>query len=700
MSLGARMGGISRKILVLVVLAVLALIATVVVFIYSAQREQDFLDRRLAAAELERSSQELTIEVLRAIRGNPGAFDRVQSIRADFTDSLNALQGENPQRPQLAVPANREDLLATVSSRWDVYNDSLSKVLEGREAILSVGEQSAQIEEILPDLTAASDEVVQTLVANNAPSHVIYLATRQLMFIERIGTTLDEITGGGEQAVNASERFGRDVALFGGVLNGLLNGNRMAPRVSDPEVRDGLREVGVLFATVNQLVSAVLEQAPQLLAANQAAREIDGMSTEFTQATSELARTLAQDQNRASEFLYVAYVTGAIGLLFLIWLGVTLVQESRRALAETEATNQRNQAAILRLLDEMMTLADGDLTAHTTVTEDITGAIADSVNYTIDALRDLVGTINDTSVRVAEAVQSSQNSSRALAEKSRGQAQRITEISDAIAQMSDEIQSVSVSAQQSAQIAESSVDVAHRGGDAVRQTIKGMNQTREQIQETSKRLKRLGESSQEIGDIVGLITDIADQTNILALNAAIQAAMAGEAGRGFAVVADEVQRLAERVSDATRQIELLVNTIQTDTSEAMLAMEQTTSNVVDGATLAENAGKALSEIESVSLKLSEQINDITSTAQKEASVATDLREAVNQIMQETQQTAENASQAADEIGELGSLSQELNRSVAGFTMPERSETPAQASTSSPIESQPAGEWDEPAEKLA
>ncbi|MFW6021333.1 MAG: methyl-accepting chemotaxis protein, partial [Guyparkeria sp.] len=230
--------------------------------------------------------------------------------------------------------------------------------------------------------------------------------------------------------------------------------------------------------------------------------------------------------------------------------------------------------------------------------------------------------------------------------------------------------------QESAQIAESSVDVAHRGGDAVRQTIKGMNQTREQIQETSKRLKRLGESSQEIGDIVGLITDIADQTNILALNAAIQAAMAGEAGRGFAVVADEVQRLAERVSDATRQIELLVNTIQTDTSEAMLAMEQTTSNVVDGATLAENAGKALSEIESVSLKLSRQINDITSVAQKEASVATELREAVNRIRQDTQQTAENATQAADEIGELGSLSQELNRSVAGFTMPERDDAEA------------------------
>ncbi|MBD3815547.1 MAG: hypothetical protein IE913_03665, partial [Halothiobacillus sp.] len=179
------------------------------------------------------------------------------------------------------------------------------------------------------------------------------------------------------------------------------------------------------------------------------------------------------------------------------------------------------------------------------------------------------------------------------------------------------------------------------------------------------------ESSQEIGDIVGLITDIADQTNILALNAAIQAAMAGEAGRGFAVVADEVQRLAERVGKATRQIELLVNTIQTDTSEAMLAMEQTTTNVVSGATLAENAGKALREIETVSLNLSEQISEIAKVTEQEALVATNLRETVNNIRTETQETTDKATRAADEIGALGSLSQELNNSVAGFKMPDR-----------------------------
>jgi len=672
MSLGTRIGGLSRQVLVLVALAVLALLVTVAIFIFSAQRDQGFLERRLVASQMERTSQEMTIEVLRAVRGNTGSFERLLNMRAQFVDDLDTLSGKKKGKVS-AVPADRRDDVKAVASAWSDYNEALSKVLEGQKAIVGVNKQAAQIRKLLPDLLSASDDVVQSLVSSGASSQTVYLATRQLMFVQRIAVTLDEITNGGEDAVNASERFGRDVSLFGGVLNGFLKGNRMASEVTDQAARAKLRNVAVLFATVNQGVSSVLNQAPTLLAANQASKRIDSLSGAFTDTTNKLVSKLADDQQAASQLIYVGYGSGAVALLLLVWLGLALVRDSRRDLAATETQNQRNQQAILRLLDEMMTLADGDLSAHATVTEDITGAIADSVNYTIDALRDLVGTINDTSVRVADAVEKSQTSSRSLAERSREQASRINEVSEAIASMADQIESVSFSAQQSAQIAESSVDVAHRGGDAVRETISGMNNIREQIQETSKRIKRLGESSQEIGDIVGLITDIADQTNILALNAAIQAAMAGEAGRGFAVVADEVQRLAERVANATRQIELLVNTIQTDTSEAMLAMEQTTTNVVSGANLAENAGKALSEIESVSLQLSEQINQIANIAQKEASIATDLRERVIEIRSETQETSASASQAAEEIGTLGALSQELNRSVAGFRMPERDE---------------------------
>ncbi len=671
MSLGVRLGGLSRQIIVLIAVSAIALLATVIIFIVSAQNDQSLLDRRLIASQLERSSQEMTIETLRAVRGNKTSFDNVLALRAKFVADLDALSGKDSKRPDGKVPSNRAGELATVQKSWSQYNLALAKVLEGQQAILGVSGLAAQINQLLPDLLSSSDDVVQSLIAGQATPQVVYLATRQLMLVERIGLTMGEITSGDQDAANASDRFGRDVALFGGVLNGFLNGNRMAPQITDAAVRAKLRDVAVLFATVNQGGSDVMAQAPALLAANQAASTIDKTSGVFTTDVSKLSAALTDDQVHSGQLAYVGYLTGSAALLLLLWLGVVLVQDSRRALRSTEAQNQRNQQAILRLLDEMMTLADGDLSSHTTVTEEITGAIADSVNYSIDALRDLVGTINDTSDRASGAVQRSQADSRALADSSRTQAQQISTVSDAIAQMADQIEAVSFNAQQSASIAQSSVNVAHRGGDAVRETITGMANIREQIQETAKRIKRLGESSQEIGDIVGLITDIADQTNILALNAAIQAAMAGEAGRGFAVVADEVQRLAERVGKATRQIELLVNTIQTDTSEAMLAMEQTTTNVVSGATLAENAGKALHEIETVSLNLSEQISEIAKVTEQEASVATGLRETVNEIRTETQDTTEKAIRAADEIGALGSLSQELNNSVAGFKMPDR-----------------------------
>ena len=289
----------------------------------------------------------------------------------------------------------------------------------------------------------------------------------------------------------------------------------------------------------------------------------------------------------------LGYVLGALALASIILIGLVSMRETRVRLAETAEKNERNQTAILRLLDEIGDLADGDLTAEATVTEDCTGAIADSINFTIDQLRELVGTINGTAVQVAAAAQETQSTAMHLAEASEHQAQEIAGASAAINEMAVSIDQVSANAAESAAVAERSVSIANKGNEVVHNTITGMDNIREQIQDTSKRIKRLGESSQEIGDIVSLINDIADQTNILALNAAIQASMAGDAGRGFAVVADEVQRLAERSSSATKQIEALVKTIQADTNEAVISMEQTTIEVVRGAGLAQDAGVSL-----------------------------------------------------------------------------------------------------------
>jgi twitching motility protein PilJ len=341
----------------------------------------------------------------------------------------------------------------------------------------------------------------------------------------------------------------------------------------------------------------------------------------------------------------------------------------KASMNDMELQNRHNQDAILRLLDEMGDLADGDLTVSATVTEDITGAIADSVNYTIDALRSLVEQINSTTQQVAPAAQETQSTALHLTDASELQAQQITEVSTAITQMAGSIEQVSENASQSSEVAKQSVALAGQGNSAVKKAIRGMDTIREQIQETSKRIKRLGESSQQIGDIVELINDIAEQTNILSLNAAIQAAMAGEAGRGFAVVADEVQRLAERSSNATRQIDALVKTIQSDTSEAIASMEQSTSEVVAGAKLSQDAGTSLEQIEAVSHQLAELISNITANAKQQATAAVSTSESMNVIQEITMQTSTGTNESAAAIGRLLELTSELRKSVSGFKLP-------------------------------
>ena len=332
--------------------------------------------------------------------------------------------------------------------------------------------------------------------------------------------------------------------------------------------------------------------------------------------------------------------------------------------------NERNQQAILRLLDELSSLADGDLTVQATVTEDITGAIADSINYAIEALRELVTTINDSADPARRAPRARRRRSRRIsprrAARSRSRSVRPPNRSRPWPRPTEE---VSGNAERSSDVARHSVDVAHKGGDAVRRTIDGMNAIRETIQETSKRIKRLGESSQEIGNIVELINDIAEQTNILALNASIQASMAGEAGRGFAVVADEVQRLAERAANATKQIEVLVRTIQTDTNEAVVSMERSTTDVVGGALLAENAGAALEEIEQVSNQIASLVQNISASSRQQAGGAQNISRNMQVLREISSQTAESTSATSASIGKLAELSAQLRKSVAGFRLP-------------------------------
>jgi twitching motility protein PilJ len=440
--------------------------------------------------------------------------------------------------------------------------------------------------------------------------------------------------------------------------------------VSDPDASGILEDIQASFdEKISSQVDFIFKTAPKFALVQISASAI----FKDSQALLQEASTLANGFEKSKAAILIALLgamTGVIGIFLLIYKEYRAKKDTERRAEVAEKKQNQDQTAILRLLDELSDLADGDLTVAATVTEDVTGSIADAINFAIDQMRNLVSAINATAVQVASAAQETRATAIHLAEASDHQAQEIAGASAAINEMAVSIDQVSTNAAESAAVAERSVAIANKGNEIVQNTIAGMDTIREQIQDTSKRIKRLGESSQEIGDIVSLINDIADQTNILALNAAIQAAMAGDAGRGFAVVADEVQRLAERSSAATKQIEALVKTIQHDTNAAVISMEQTTSEVVKGARLAQNAGVALEEIENVSKSLAALIQNISNAARQQASSAGHISNTMNVIQEITSQTSTGTNATASSIETLADLATKMRESVAGFKLPD------------------------------
>lgn len=365
----------------------------------------------------------------------------------------------------------------------------------------------------------------------------------------------------------------------------------------------------------------------------------------------------------------ISVTLSIVALVILVLLARTAVrtQQERETQTQTiEATNKRNEAAILRLLDELANLADGDLTVKAKVTEDVTGAIADSINFTVDELRSLVQRVNDASSEVTAKASEAGQLSKTLLEAARMQAEQIQRNGEKVRQVADAVQLVTKGATESATVAARSLSASEKGTHAVQESIRGMNEIREQIQETSKRIKRLGESSQEIGEIVELISDITEQTNVLALNAAIQAAAAGDAGRGFAVVAEEVQRLAERSGEATKQIGALVRTIQRDTLDAIGAMEKSTQGVVEGNRLVDSAGHALSEIRSVSGDLADLIDTIFNATKEQAVAASEMSARMDSVLKITQQTTDGTKRTSETVLQLDKVAVELKKSVSGF----------------------------------
>jgi twitching motility protein PilJ len=670
-SVGQRGSSINKKAVAVGALLILSVLAMVALF--SAENGQARNNKLYTtiASEQQVISQQIAVNALEAAAGQERAFDRLGENQNRYLDTLERFNNGDATQDLPALPEKFSVEFSNVKSIWNDYDKHIATVVAAKTSITTVNEYVTQINESLPELISLSDLVVDELVKSGAPRRNIAIAARQVILIRGIEHSLNQILTDGEVVMAAAERFSTEATQIEAQLLAMLEGDSSQgiTKFTGPTVVGNLLQFADLYSVVRKNVREILDNSAQIFKVHEAALKIDELSPLLLSASSGLIKALERSGETGKSYILIGYAVGMFGLLLLVLLIVIISRGSQASLSESQEQNEKNQRAILRLLDEMTNLADGDLSTHTTVTEDITGAIADSVNYSIDALRDLVGTFNSTANQVRTAVRKTHNMTGELAEASDAQARQITTASNAVTEISKSMSQVSERAADSAEVARKSVSIAHKGGETVRQTIEGMETIREQIQETSKRIKRLGESSQEIGDIVNLITEISDQTNILALNAAIQASMAGEAGRGFAVVADEVQRLAERTGDATKQIEALVKTIQADTNEATVSMEQSTANVVKGAKLTENAGGALDRIEQVSMNLAQRILEISDSTRDQAQESVKITETMDVIQEITAKTSEGSNQASSSIGELSDMVKEMQTSVAGFKLP-------------------------------
>ena len=625
---------------------------------YSVPRNNEFTrslgDLRLLSQTISRQATEATAS------GTPEAIKKLTESQKSFAENLETVKDIHAST----------DALREVDAQWKKVSENIDLIASQQKIINQLYDTNIAISESIPGIQAEYNLMVDQMARQNVPANQVVIAKNQVFIAERILRSIGSVLTGSANSRESADDFSSDTETFASYLNAQLNGSADlgVERINDPEMRDSLTSIQSEYGDVLKSAAAtVLKNSSQIVKVRQASSSI------FEQSDA-----LLSNLNKLSGGTGLAIAIPALGLilaliafLFCVFKLLVLRGESdKKRVSRLQDEYDRNQNAILRLLDEIADLADGDLRSYATVSEDFTGAIADSINFAIDQLRDLVSRITETSQEVAQYTASTQGITNQLAEASEHQAQEIAGASAAINEMAMSIDQVSSNAEESAVVAERSVKIAANGANVVNRSIEGMDIIREQIQETSKRIKRLGESSQEIGNIVALINDIADQTNILALNAAIQASMAGEAGRGFAVVADEVQRLAERSASATKQIETLVKTIQTDTNEAVISMEQTTSEVVRGANLSKDAGVALDEIQNVSGNLAKLIANISDAAKLQSASAGHIATTMNVVQEITSQTTTATFDTARSVSELANMAEALRESVTDFKLPD------------------------------
>jgi twitching motility protein PilJ len=618
-------------------------------------------------------SQRIAKAAQQASQGNREAFKQLRQSRNEFDNSMKLLGAgglaaagvELPPTPESARPA-----FDALEKEWKKTDRNASLVIGEERNLVALGEAVRSINANNPTLLELADEIAALSVQAGGSARQNAITGQLIMMTQRMAKNANTMLAGDVVDPEVAFLLGKDTNTFRDTLQGLLKGNEALRivAVNDAEMKGKLGELEVGFREYQRAVSEILGNMQRLVNAKRATRDIFNDSEALLVASEKLEEGYQQELDSRK---YNFFALGGVSLLafvMLLLVGKVYLDDSRRRAEESERQSRSNQEAILRLLDEIGNLANGDLTVRAKVTEEVTGAIADSINYTIDELRRLVTGITGAAQEVTAATQQAQSVTGQLLLAAQKQSTEIQGAGRAVAQMTQAMTEVSKNAGDSAKVAETSLHAAEKGAQAVQNAIRGMNDIREQIQETSKRIKRLGESSQEIGEIVQLISDITEQTNVLALNAAIQAASAGEAGRGFTVVAEEVQRLAERSAEATKHISAIVKSIQRDTQDAVEAMERSTQGVVQGTKTADEADQALREIGKVSNRLAELIGSISNATQQQAESATRVATNMKSILMITQQTTEGTKQTAASAAKLTALADGLKSSVSGFKL--------------------------------
>lgn len=627
-------------------------------------------------------SQRLAKSVSQAVVGSAKAFPDVQNSSGILAKAARGLQNGDSELgvdPLGSAYAKQMEKMIPLIDRAERNSKA---VMAQKEVLTKISSALRLINRQSSDLLEIAEIVSSMKLQQNAPSVEVSAIGQLVMLTQRIGKSSNEFLTSEGVSPEAVFLLGKDLNTFKDISEGLLNGNTelRLSAAKDAATREQLQALITMYGETRVQAGAILGNLQGLVSAREAQASIVEESEILRGTLEELQTALSAHAGVGGGALFLLLLFAVVAVGAAAGLSYVQLEDSRKRHVNAERqrlqaermeqdakrVNDANQAAILRLMNELQTVAEGDLTQEATVTEDITGAIADSVNYTVEELRSLVANVQNTASRVAQTTADVDATSTELLAASNEQLHEIRETGRSVVDMAGRINEVSVQAQESAAVARQSLLAAESGLTAVQNAIGGMNSIRDQIQETSKRIKRLGESSQEIGEITELISDITEQTNVLALNAAIQAASAGEAGRGFSVVAEEVQRLAERSADATRQIAALVKAIQTDTQDAIGAMERSTQGVVEGAKLSDNAGTALTEIDRVSRKVAELIEQISGSASREAGLANVVADNIQHIFAVTEQTGDGTRATANQVRELSRMAEELRQSVSRF----------------------------------